>query len=601
MEKSKYIIGIDLGTTNCTMAYALKEDKIPSITQFKIPQVTEAGIQSDELVLPSFIYFPMQEELKERMIAVEWDSERKYCVGRFARERGKEIPSRLISSAKSWLCHSGIDRREKILPNQKEETVNPMSPLEACAELLRHLKEAWDSKMTENPFDQQQVLITVPASFDPSARQLVQEAAALANYPEIILLEEPQAAFYSWLYDQKENWRQQLKIGDVVLVVDIGGGTTDFTLIEVEAHNGDLSLRRVAVGHHLLLGGDNIDLALAHYAKGKMEENGASLDEWQFQSLIHTCRQAKEILLGENAPESFDVTVLGRGSKLIGGVIKTSIQKTEIEQLIVNGFLPLIEPNELSNEGKEAGIQQIGLPYAKDPRLSCHLARFLSLNVDDKTPSLEKFLLPTHLLFNGGTLKAHALRQRLIEVLNQWAKKLGRKSVQVLPEAEYDFAVSRGAVNYGLARVGKAIRIKSGTAHSYFVGVEEAMMAVPGVPPSLKAVCVVPFGMEEGEENELTQQEFALVLGEPAIFRFFCKGTEELSNGIIPTVGTTVRNWKTELEEVHPIESKMDRGAEDGKTVRIKLQSKITELGFLELWCVASDGRKWKLEFDIRK
>ena len=601
MKNTKYIIGIDLGTTNCTMAYVNKGDKEGKVVQFEIPQMTAPGVQSDHLSLPSFIYFPLPEELKAKMAGIEWDKERKHCIGIFASERGKEIPSRLIGSAKSWLCHSGINRREKLLPAGKENHLDPMSPLEACSQLLLHLKESWDFKMPGDPFQSQQVLITVPASFDPSARQLVQEAAQNAGYPTVILLEEPQAAFYSWLLDHQDNWRQILKVNDTILVIDIGGGTTDFSLISVEDEKGDLVLRRIAVGTHLLLGGDNIDLALAYFAKKRIEEQGHSLDDWQFQSLIHVCRQAKEVLMGENPPDFIDISVLGRGSKLIGGSLKTTIQKKEIEELIVDGFIPLIGPEEMSLTERRTGIQQIGLPYAQDARLSSQLAKFLSLTGEIDQTILDKFIIPTKVLFNGGTMKSQALRQQLVEVLNKWADKLGKQEVKVLTDPNYDFAVSRGAANYGMARDGKAVRIKSGAGQSYFIAVEEALPAVPGIPPSLKAVCIVPFGMEEGSEKELDHQEFALVLGEPATFRFFSHSTQELSNGAIPTMGTAIKNWKSELKELHPIESNMERGVDDGKTIRVKLKSKITELGVLELWCAAPDGRQWKLEFDIRK
>jgi molecular chaperone DnaK (HSP70) len=603
MTKASFIIGIDLGTTNCTMAYTAihaQDYTHPSIEQVAITQVIEAGTQGKQASLPSFIYYPLPEELSAQLGSVEWNLMRSYSIGIFARNRGSELPARTITSAKSWLCHNGIDRREKILPFESEEIEQKMSPLEACSELLRHIREAWDFEKSETPFIDQHVLITVPASFDPSARQLVQEAAELAGYPEAILLEEPQAAFYAWLHAHAGDWRQRLKIGDLVLVVDIGGGTTDFSLIAVEEENGNLSLKRQAVGSHLLLGGDNIDLGLAHLAKEKLEEEGHSIDNWQLQALVHQCRQAKERLMSEAAPKSVDIVILGRGSRLIGNTLKTQITQQEAQQLLVDGFIPLVNPEERSPVERRSGIQQIGLPYVQDPRISCQLAKFLSMTGEAELAQVEQFVLPTVVLFNGGTMKAPALRERLMKLLNQWAKKLKKPSIQELPGADYDYAVSRGAAYYGLARLGNAIRIRGGTSRSYFVGVEEAAPAVPGISPPLRAVCIVPFGMEEGEERELEGQEFALVLGEQATFRFFSHATPTLSNGIVPNIGTTVRNWKQELTELHPIETVLNRTEGDGKTVRIKLKSKVTELGVLELWCVATDGRKWKLEFDIR-
>jgi molecular chaperone DnaK (HSP70) len=601
MGKAEYIIGIDFGTTNCTMAYA-KVGLEQEIVQFAIPQIIGAGNFGDSPALPSFLYFPLKEELEKGVANVTWDSSKKYCVGAFAKERGAEVPGRLIASSKSWLCHSGIDRREKLLPlGEEEENLLKLSPLEACAELLRHMREAWDAKNPKALLKKQQVLVTVPASFDPSARQLIQEAAEIAGFPPVILLEEPQAAFYSWLHDQSETWRSSLKVKDKILVVDIGGGTTDFSLIEVKEQEGNLTLERIAVGSHLLLGGDNIDLALAYFAKNKLEEQGHSIDDWQLQSLIHASRKAKEVLMGSNPPSQVDVTIMGRGSRLIGGALKATLSHQEIIRLIVDGFMPKVAPEEQSTIEKKGGIQQTGLPYAQDARITCQLAKFLSQTGETNKQDLSAFILPTAVLFNGGTMKADALQERLVEVLNSWAKKLGQPSVTVLEKPDYDFAVSKGAVYYGLARTGKAIRIRSGTNRSYFIGVEEALPAVPGLSTPLRAVCVVPFGMEEGTEKELDNQNFALVLGEPATFRFFSRAAPHLENGAQPVMGTSVKNWKTELTELHPIESHMDKGSEDGRTVQVTLESKVTELGVLELWCAAKDGRAWKLEFDLRK
>lgn len=598
MSKQKYLIGIDLGTTNCTMAYSpISAEGV--IEQFAIPQMTAAGVQGESLTLPSFVYFPLDEELKSKMAGISWDPQRRFCVGAFAQGRGAELPTHLIASAKSWLCHSGIDRREAILPLQNEEAARKMSPLQACAELLRHLREAWDSQM-DAPFAEQNILITVPASFDPSARQLVQEAAEQAGYPDIILLEEPQAAFYAWLHTHAKDWRKLLKMGDCVLVIDIGGGTTDFSLIGVSEEQGDLCLQRQAVGTHLLLGGDNIDLSLAYLARHKLEEKGHAIDDWQLQSLIHTCRQAKERLMGDKPPKHVDITVMGRGSRLIGGSLKTQISLEEAQQLILDGFSPLVKPQERSLAESYAGLQQIGLPYAKDARFSCQLAKFLSMTGENDSGAMDRFVMPTAVLFNGGTTKSTALRNRLLAQLNQWAEQLGKPAVKVLPDADYDFAVSRGAVHYGKARAGQAIRIRSGTSRSYYIGVEEAVLAVPGVPPSLKAVCVAPFGMEEGTEHQL-EQEFALVVGEPATFRFFSHATATLADDTAPKIGTAIRRWKQELTELHPIEAHLDRSDGDGKTIRVKVRARFTELGVLELWCVAADSRKWKLEFDIRK
>jgi Hsp70 protein len=604
MSKAAYIIGIDLGTTNCTMAYTpikSENQNHPSLTQIAIAQVLAAQMPGDALSLPSFIYYPLSEELQANVAQLPWNKENKFAIGTYARDRGAELPTRLIASVKSWLCHPGINRREKLLPIEAEDEESRMSPLEACAEILRHLREAWNRTMPDAPFVDQAVLITVPASFDPSARQLVQEAAEQAGYSEVVLLEEPQAAFYAWLHTRADEWRRELKVGDSILVIDIGGGTTDFSLIAVEEEQGNLQLKRQAVGSHLLLGGDNIDLGLAYLVKQKLEDQGHSLDHWQLQALMHQCRQAKEKLMGEEPPKSVDMTVLGRGSRLIGNTLKTELTKEEAHRFVLDGFLPLVSPDERSPVERRIGIQQIGLPYVQDPRISCQLAKFLSMTGEADGGQMDQFVLPTAVLFNGGTLKAPELRRRLMALLNNWAKTLKKPNLKELAGADYDYAVSRGAAYYGLARQGYAVRIRGGTSHSYFVGIEEATPAVPGISPPLRAVCIVPFGLEEGEERDLENQEFALVLGEQATFRFFSHMTPILSNGQEPVMGSIVRNWKQELKELHPIETLLDKGEGDGKTVRVKLKSKVTELGVLELWCVASDGRKWKLEFDIRQ
>jgi hypothetical protein len=582
-----YLVGIDLGTTNSTLAYTQIGDAAAPIQQFAIPQLVAAGQVEAQPLLPSFIYLP-------------WELNKTHCVGLYARERGGEVPGRTIASAKSWLCHAGIDRRAPLLPITEEGSVPRFSPLEACAAILTHLREAWDHTMGV-ALAEQQVSITVPASFDPSARQLVQEAAAQAGYGAIVLLEEPQAAFYDWLHRHGEVWRDLLHVGDTVLVVDIGGGTTDFSTISVADVDGNLVLERLAVGSHLLLGGDNFDYALAYQAKDKFEEKGTAIDEWQLQGLLHACRRGKEKLFNDPSAKAIELTVMGRGSRLVGGSIKNKLMREEALGALFDGFLPLVTPAEQSPPERLGGLRQMGLPYAQDGRITCQLAKFLSQTGEGASGSTERFVTPTAVLFNGGTFKGELVRERLLEQLNQWTEQLGGAKVRELPGAEYDCAVSSGAVCYALARQGHALRIKAGTSRSYYVGIEEAAPAVPGRQPPLKAVCVVPYGMEEGSEAYLSEQMFALVLGEEATFRFFSRATPALSDGTVPEVGTWVKNWQHELTELHPIETVLPREDEDGKSVVVSLKSHVTALGVLELWCQAADGREWKLEFDIRR
>lgn len=588
----EYIIGIDLGTTNCTVCYTHVDSE--EICQFDIPQHLDLESVGPSKQLPSFLYFPLE---KEQEVLESSDP----VIGVYAKTRGEEAPDRVISSAKSWLCHSQIDRRAAILPNVEECDFTQISPLDAIAKTLTALREAWDEEFPAALLAEQKVLVTVPASFDPSARQLVQEACEIAGYPEIVLLEEPQAAFYAWLYLQGEDWRQSLTVGDTVLVVDVGGGTTDFSLISVDEEDGDLQLNRRAVGQHLLLGGDNMDLALAYLCRQKFEDKGKSIDDWQFKQLVHQARAAKEKLLGEDPADGVDVVLHGRGTKLIGGTIKTEVTREEVEQLLVDGFLPLIEADQFSKSERRAGLSELGLPFAADARISAQLAKFLSMTGESDTASMDEFVMPTKVLFNGGTLKALGLQNRLMELLNQWATALSKPSVERLEGADLDYAVSRGGAYYGLTREGQGIRIRGGTSRSYFIGVEEAMPAVPGIEPPLRAICVVPFGMEEGSKESLESQEFALVVGEQAQFRFFSHATPTLSDGTEPGVGVVVRNWKKELTELHPIETTLDQADDEGKTVRVTLKSEVTELGVLKLSCVAADGRTWQLEFDIRQ
>ena len=522
MSSSAYIIGIDLGTTNCTMSYtACNAENKQSIQleQVSITQVMAAQTSSDSLSLPSFIYYPLPEELEAKLVELPWDAARSFAIGTYARERGAELPTRLISSAKSWLCHSGVNRREKLLPIETEDDNNRMSPLEACARILQHMREAWNFAMPESPFKDQIVLVTVPASFDPSARQLVQEAAEQAGYSEVILLEEPQAAFYAWLHAHSDEWRQQLKVGNSVLVVDIGGGTTDFSLIAVEEEEGNLVLKRQAVGSHLLLGGDNIDLGLSYLVKKKLDEQGHSLDNWQFQALVHQCRQAKEILLGEKPPAQVDITVLGRGSRLIGNTIKVELTKEEALGFVMDGFIPLVSPDERSPIERRMGIQQIGLPYVKDPRISCQLAKFLSMTGESDSGQMDQFILPTAVLFNGGTLKASAIRKQLITLLNNWAKKLKKPPVKELTGTDFDFAVSKGAAYYGLARQGKALRIRSGSSRSYFIGIEEAAPS-PRNQSSIKGHLHCSFWFRRRGGAGIGEPRIRLDFGEQRHFNF---------------------------------------------------------------------------------
>ncbi len=598
MNDPKYIIGIDLGTTHCVLAYtsaAVPEHEAPEIKLFDVPQVVGAGeVQAHDL-LPSFLLMPGPHDVPENGLALPWDGERDYAVGTFARERGAELPSRLVASAKSWLSHSGVDRQAPILPWNAPEGARRVSPVEASVRYLQHLREAWDHRMAGDDPDarlaQQEIYLTVPASFDPVARELTAEAARKAGFENLTLLEEPQAAFYAWLLEQDESWRDAVEVGEAILVCDIGGGTTDLSLIEVTEEDGNLDLRRSAVGNHILLGGDNMDLTLAYAVRAKLAQDGTTLDEWQFRALTQGCRKAKERLLSDPDLDAEPISIAGRGSSLIGGTIRTELTRGEVEGAIVNGFFPEVGREARPQRQARVGVREMGLPYESDPAVTRHLAAFLGRQASGDGQAS----FPVAVLFNGGVMQAGTLRERVLHVLRQWS---GEAPVRELPSAGLDRAVALGAVYYGAARRGQGVRIRAGAARSYYIGVESAMPAVPGVPTPVKALCVVPFGMEEGTEEKVTERDFGLVVGEDAVFRLMASNTRKDD-----APGATVEDWGGQIEEVAAMETHLDAEDESGGTVLpVYLESRMTEVGTLELWCVAREGeRRWKLEFDLRE
>ena len=599
----QYVIGIDLGTTNSALAFA-PADRTPEdqadVTIFQIPQLVNPGEIASLDLLPSSLYIPAPREFVEGALALPWNPNPPYIVGQLARVRGVESATRLVSSAKSWLSHQAADPTQPLLPVTAPEGVQKISPVEASRQYLEHMRLAWDHTHPEAKFQEQLILVTVPASFDASARDLTQRAAKMAGYPEITILEEPQSAFYAWI-ERNRNWREQIKPGDLILVVDIGGGTTDFTLISVTEQDGELRLERVAVGEHLILGGDNMDLAVARYVEQQLLQRGTKLDAVQFHALWQQCRAAKEVLLSDDpsAPEEHPLTVLGRGTGLVGGTIRTKITRAEVRNLILEGFFPVVTPDAAPQRQRRTALMEVGLNYAADPAITKHLAQFLRQAA--ASAGAQSFARPTHLLFNGGVLQAAAIEERIFEVLNGWLKQAGAAPVIELrsetKQADLMHAVARGAAYYGLARLGKGVRIRGGVPRTYYVGIETALPAVPGMPPPMKAFTVVPFGLEEGSTIELPQRKFALVVGEPAEFRFFSSLTRKND-----APGTLIEEIGDDMEELPPVEVFLPPQA-DGREeiVPVTLESKVTETGMLELWCVAADGRRWKLEFNVRE
>jgi molecular chaperone DnaK (HSP70) len=552
-SNTRPVIGIDLGTTNCALSYSEGD----AIQPFPISQLVHPGEVREEPLLPSFLF------LEEPPV-----------VGVLAQRKGLDNPGRLVSSAKSWLSYAGIDRNDAILPVTAPEGVGKVSPVAASSHYLRYLRETWNEKRSDAPFETHQVLVTVPASFDAVARDLTLKAAEQAGYETVVLLEEPQAAFYAWIAHNPD-WRELVAVGDLILVIDIGGGTTDFALISVEDEAGQIALRRIAVGDHILLGGDNIDAALAHH----VAESLPTLDRMQFHALYQHCRIAKERLLDEDSQDAqLPITILGRGSSVVGKSMKAQLARADVVRILTEGFLPSVSIDEEPEEDT-ATLTELGLPYTSDPAITRHLANFLR----------RQSATPTHVLFNGGVLRARFVRDRICEILDNWMPK----PVTPLVSGDLMRSVAHGAAYYGLARQGAGVRVRGGVPHSYYIGIETAAPAVPGRRPPFKALTVVPFGMEEGTGYEFKDRTFVLSVGKRAQFRFF-----QSSDRTQDAPGSLIEDIDASMEELSPIEALLP--SEVHETVPVTLESLVTETGVLELWFVARDGRRWKLEFNVR-
>ena len=573
----------------------------------QVPQLTGPGTLEGKPLLPSFLYLPHESELAPGDLALPWASAQDFAVGEFARTRGAATPIRLVSSAKSWLCHPGVDRRGAILPADAPAEVARISPLDASIRYLAHLRAAWNAQYPEAPFDQQEVTVTIPASFDPAARELTAEAAQSAGFQNLTLLEEPQAALYSWIQRSAGQWRKDVRQGDTILVVDVGGGTTDLSLMAVLENEGNLELHRVAVGEHILLGGDNMDLALAYGVARKLAAQGTQLDPWQTRALAHACRAAKEALLSDPTVQSVPVVVPSRGSKLIGGSIRTEVTREELTQTLVDGFFPQAAVSDQPISRSRGALTQLGLPYAQDAAITRHLAAFLSRQRGATAqlqgfgvaqPESASFLHPTAVLFNGGVLKSGLIAERVLSILNGWLGADGAAPARLLGGADLDLAVARGAAYYGYVRRGRGVRIRGGTAQAYYVAVESAMPAIPGMEPPIQALCLAPFGMEEGSEAPPLAQEFGLIVGEPVRFRFFGSSVRRQDQ-----VGSTLDFWgPEELIELAEIEANLPaQGRAPGDVVRVKLHARVTETGTLELEALPVGGsERWKVQFDAR-
>ena len=583
MSQARYVCGIDLGTTNSTLAATQLDTSAVEVHDFAVAQLSKPSTVVERDSLPSFVYLPQADELPANALHLPWSTQMEYMVGTGARERGAQVPLRMISSAKSWLSHAAIDRRGAILPHASPPDVPKMSPIAASAAYLTHLKLAWNAAHPEDPLEQQQVYLTVPASFDAAAKDLTLEAASAAGLTSVSLLEEPQAAFYAWLHRVQDAWRDHVSAGDRILVCDIGGGTTDFSLIEVKDNAGELSLERIAVGDHILLGGDNMDLALAHHLHEKLRQANKKLDASQQRSLIQAARTAKEKLLADASLESEPIVILGRGSKLIGGKIKTELTRAEIETLLIDGFFPTCALTDSPTEQPRTGFMQIGLPFASEPEITKHLAQFLQRHGSSDRPV-------THVLLNGGVFNAPILSERLMQIISSWMPQ----APQLIEDADHNLAVARGAAYLGAIRQSGGIRIRAGTARSYYIGIETPMPSVPGVRPPINALCIVPIGMEEGSSAQIPGG------GQAVEFRFLSSSLRKQDQ-----VGSMLDQytWPDHLTEGAPLFMTLQaENLEPGSVVPVRLEVHVTEIGTVEIWAVAqSEGHRWRLEFNVRE
>ena len=593
---SRYCVGIDLGTTNSVLSYVDMTASELSPVCLPIPQLVARGEIQSLPELPSFLYLCDEQESQDKAYWLPWNnSPVSEVIGDWAREMSALSPNRVVSSSKSWLCKDDIDRHSQCLPLTSDG--RKLSPVTASQRILEHLRDAWNYSMAKEDssllLENQDVVITVPASFDAVARELTVEAARNAGLT-FTLLEEPQASFYSWLACHRDDWRKILKAGDVVLVCDIGGGTTDFSLISVVDDNGNLSLERLAVGDHTLLGGDNMDLTLTYNVAAvyKKEQHG-TLNAYQLTALTHSCRKAKEYF-GNGGEEDCSLPILGRGSSLVGGALNLKLTHSAAQEILVNGFFPDCELYSSTLKTQRTGLRTRGLNYAEDPAITHHLSPFLSSH-QTKSGGVPRFVL-----FNGGVTKSAIFRNLLLEQLTRWSAE-GSVPPVCLEQEDSDLSVARGAAWYGCVRRTDGIRIKAGSSRAYYIGIESTMPAVPGFEAPMDALCVVPFGMEEGTECAIPEKGLALVVGETTEFRFFSSTTR-----LEDKPGERISDLDDgELEELASLSGMLtldDAESSSSSLVPVTLRSVLTDIGTLQLWCDEENGdHSWQLEFDLRE
>lgn len=593
MEPARYLVGIDLGTTNCAVAYVDTARSLV-VQHFPIPQLVNEATVGQQATLPSFLYLPGAHDLPPGSLALPWARERTYAVGQFARIQGARVPGRLISSAKSWLCHTDVDRDAAILPWGAPPEMTKLSPVEASSRYLLHIREAWNNRIgKQHALETQQVILTVPASFDEVARELTVRAAELAGLSQVTLLEEPQAAFYAWLAAHADSWHAQLHAGSRILVCDIGGGTTDLSLIGVTEGKSQLQLERLAVGDHLLLGGDNMDIALARLVESRLTKGGR-LDTQRWHTLTHLCRVAKEDLFADLNRPSVTVTLTGRGSSIVGGTLSDTLSREEVEQIVLEGFFPRVEAEATPRRSARVGLQEFGLPYASEAEIPRHVALFLRQH---GAANGEAMLKPDVLLFNGGALTPLAIRERIVEIVSSWFPAANATAWQptVLTSTSLDLAVAYGAAYYGLVRRGQGIRIGGGSARAYYIGLGST--GQDSIDRQVQALCLVRHGMEEGEEVHLAEPEFAVLANQPVSFPLYASSIRTGDQA-----GSVLQLPIDELSMLPAIRTVLRFGKKTGAAqIPVQVSAKFTEVGTLELWCEAKQtNHRWRLQFQLR-
>ncbi len=607
---SRYVVGIDLGTTNSAVTYINTEESPWKIRVLSIPQFVAAGETESLDTLPSFYFQPVQtgDPASKSQLKMPWDKKSpSFCVGAYARDETARTSGRGIASAKSWLCHTAVDRTAALLPWQGAGDVKRLSPVDVSSQYLRHVRKAWDQQFPDHPLADQDIVLTLPASFDEVARELTVEAASTAGLARVVLIEEPQAAFYAWVYKHDSDWDSQVQIGQKILVCDIGGGTTDFTLIRVRSSAQDndesntnikqaqkIQFHRVAVGNHLILGGDNLDLAIAKHLEQKLT-GGGKLEAYQWDVLVGTSRKIKEQMLSDEGADTITVSLPSRGSKLIGGSLQTEVTRAEIRRLIIDGFLPEVQLTDKPLR-HASGFQEFGLPYASDPGITRYLADFLTTHagageaIDTETKSEDA--KPDVVLFNGGFFASSILRDTVIQQISKWFQTEDPNwSPQLLANDRLDLAVARGAAYYGIVRRDMGVRIAASLARSYYIGIGKNDSGED------QAICIMPGNAEPGQTFTLDERQFLLTLSEPVEFSIYVSSTR-----LADQPGQILTIDPEQMTSLPPIRTVLRaKSRNEKRDVSVKLQIGLTEIGTIDLACLEQESdRSWQLRFDIR-